>query len=151
MALATVELERRLPYAPEDLCSLVADVRSYPSFIPWVARLDVLSERQQGDTWIGVARAEIGWHAIVERFTTEVRAGGNAIDVKLISGPFKSLANRWRFAPAPNGGTTIKFYVAYEFRNPILQAVATLNRELVASRIIAAFESEAKRRFVPTA
>ena len=117
MALATVELERRLPFAPEDLCALVADVRSYPSFIPWVQRLDIVSERQEGETWIGVARAQIGWRALREHFTTEVRVTENAIDVKLVSGPFKSLANRWRFSDAAHGAA-IKFYVAYEFKNP---------------------------------
>jgi coenzyme Q-binding protein COQ10 len=148
MTLATVDLERRLPYAPEDLCALVADVRSYPSFIPWVQKLEIVSERQEGETWIGLARADVGWHALREHFTTEVRVKENAIDVKLVSGPFKSLANRWRFAEAPRGAA-VKFYVAYEFKNPILQAVATINRELAAGRIIAAFESEAKRRFGP--
>ena len=146
MALAIVETERRLPYAPGDLCALVADIRSYPSFIPWLKRLDVLSARQAGDVLISTARACVGWGAFAETFTTEVRAAPARIDVSLISGPFKVLKNNWLFSATPDGAL-ISFYVAFEFRNPLLQAVATFNRDLAASRIIAAFEGEAERRF----
>jgi coenzyme Q-binding protein COQ10 len=146
MSATVVEMERRLPYAPHDLAAMVADVRSYPLFIPWLKKLDVLSERVDGDTRISVARADVGWRAISERFTSEVRATADRVRVALVSGPFKSLENRWDFLPAPNG-TLIRFYVSFEFKSPLLQAVASLNRDLVASRIIAAFEGEAKKRF----
>jgi coenzyme Q-binding protein COQ10 len=150
MALAIVETERRLPYAPADLCALVADVRAYPSFLPWLKRLDVLRERQEGSVHIALATAEVGWRAIYERFTTEVRTTADQVSVALVSGPFKRLENRWRFIETP-AGTTIKFYVAFEFKSPILQTVAMLNRELVGSRLMAAFESEARRRFAAKA
>ncbi len=146
MTRTIVETKRRMPYAPGDLCALVADIRSYPRFIPWLRRLDVLSEKQDGDVRVSVARAEVGWHAVKERFTTEVRASADEVRVVLISGPFKSLENRWRF-PADAHGTLVDFYVAFEFRSPILQALAHLNRDIASARIIAAFEAEAKRRF----
>jgi coenzyme Q-binding protein COQ10 len=146
MALAVVDAERRLPYAPDDLCALVADVRSYPRFIPWLQKLDIVSERREGETWIALARAEVGWRAIAEHFTTEVRVQPRRVDVALVDGPFRRLENRWRFASAPGGGALVQFHVAYEFRNPLLQAIATLNRDIAAQRIMAAFEGEAKRR-----
>ena len=153
MTLAIIETKRTLPYAPADLCALVSDIRAYPRFIPWLKRIDVLRERTEEGTWIAVARADVGWRALSERFTTEVRAAQNRIDVALVEGPFKRLENRWRFLQAPGGETLVDFYVAFEFRNPILQALATLNREIAAGRIMAAFEQEAARRFAkrPTA
>ena len=135
MSLAIVEMRRRLPYAPGDLCALVVDVKSYPRFIPWLKRLDVLSQCQDGETRVLVARAEVGWSAISERFTTEVRAAPGKVDVALVNGPFRKLENHWRFKEAP-GGTEIDFYVAFEFRNPLLQAVAMLNREHAAASTI---------------
>src|SRR3972149_10335521 len=106
-----------MPYAPGDLRDLVADIRSYPRFIPWLRRLDVLSEKQDGDLCVSVARAEVGWHAIKERFTTEVRAGADEVRVALVNGPFRSLENRWRFLPDARG-TLVDFYIAFEFRSP---------------------------------
>ena len=103
MALAIVEVERRLPYAPADLCALVADIRAYPRFIPWLKRLDVVSERQDGDAWLATARAWVGWGALAETFTTQVKARAGQIDVALVSGPFRRLENHWRFEPAPGG------------------------------------------------
>jgi coenzyme Q-binding protein COQ10 len=134
-----------LPYAPHDLCALVADVKSYPDFIPWLKRLDISDEKRIDGARTFIARAEIGWAALKEHFSTQVRAGPDTVDVTLVDGPFKSLENHWRFAAAPDGAV-VDFYVAYEFRNPLLQAVAAFNRDLAAARIMQAFEAEAHRR-----
>lgn len=147
MALAVVEAERRLPYAPADLASLVSDVRTYPNFIPWVRKLDVLSETSVDGVREMVARAEIGWRAIHERFTSKIRVAGTRVDVGLVDGPFKRMENSWRFEDDGKGGSIIRFRVAFEFKSALLQGVAMLNRGIVADRIIAAFDKEAKRRF----
>lgn len=147
MALAIVETERRLPYAPADLASLVSDVRTYPDFIPWVSKLDVLSEKNVDGVRELVARAEIGWRAIHESFTSKVRVAGARVDVGLVEGPFKRMENSWRFDDDGRGGSIIRFRVAFEFKSALLQGVAMLNRGIVADRIIAAFDKEAKRRF----
>ena len=149
MSAAKITTERRLPFAPRALATLVADVESYPRFIPWVKRLSVKREKQEGDAWEGVAEALVGWKAFLETFATRVRSNPDAgeVDVSLVRGPFKSLSNRWRFADDGKGGAIVRFDIAYEFKNPILQAVAALNREHAANRIMAAFEAEAQRRF----
>lgn len=149
MALATIETQRRLPYPPKDLCRLVGDVKSYPRFIPWVKSLSVEDEQRIGEGWAGLARAVIGWRSVTERFATHVRCAPETgeVDVRLAEGPFKALENRWTFEAAPGGGAFVHFRIAYEFKNPLLQALATVNRRIAADRIIAAFEAEAERRF----
>lgn len=149
MSVATVETSRTLPYAPDDLCRLVGDVRAYPAFIPWLRSIRVTEERPYGSGWEGAAEAAVGWRGLSEKFATTVRCDPERgeVDVGLLRGPFKSLRNRWRFSPAPNGGAHVKFWIAYEFKNPVLQALAAANREHAAARILAAFEGEAKRRF----
>ena len=149
MSAVKISTERRLPYSPRALATLVADVESYPRFIPWVKRLSVKRDKRDGDAWEGVAEALVGWKAFLESFATKVRANPEAgeVDVSLVRGPFKSLSNRWRFLDDGEGGSVVRFDIAYEFKNPILQAVAAMNREYAAHRIMAAFEAEAKRRF----
>lgn len=150
MAATVLEAKRSLPYAPEDLCRMVGDVRGYPQFIPWIRSLRVLRETAlDGGGWEGVAEAIVGWKAITERFATRVRSepAKGEVDVGLVSGPFKSLINQWRFEAAAGGGSLVRFFIAYEFRNPILNALAGANRERAAQKIMEAFEAEADRRF----
>lgn len=151
MTPTIVEAERRLPYPPADLCRLVGDVRSYPSFIPWLQSLRIVHERRDGDVWRGLAQAVIGWRGLRERFSTHVVCDPpqGIVDVKLADGPFRHLENRWRFASDGEGGAIVRFWIAYEFRNPLLNGLARVNRETAADKIIRAFEQEARKRFGP--
>jgi coenzyme Q-binding protein COQ10 len=149
MSATIVEAERRLPYAPEDLCRLVGDVKSYPVFIPWVQSLRVLQETRQGEGWRGLAQAVVGWRGLRERFSTYVTCcpEDGVVDVKLADGPFRQLENRWRFASDEAGGSLVRFWISYEFRNPLLNSLARVNKDLAADKIISAFEREAQKRF----
>jgi coenzyme Q-binding protein COQ10 len=148
MSRTIIEAERILPYSPADLCRLVGDVRDYPRFIPWLQSLRVTKEepRPEGG-WAGVAEATVGWKAITERFATTVRCepAKGEVDVSLVSGPFHALDNRWRFQPHESGAL-VRFWISYHFKNPVLQALVAANRDRLASRIMSAFEREAKKR-----
>jgi coenzyme Q-binding protein COQ10 len=67
------------------------------------------------------------------------------VDVELVKGPLHALQNRWRFQPHENGAL-VSYWIAYEFKNPVLQAAISANKDKLAGRIMAAFEREAKRR-----
>lgn len=148
MSRTIIETERTLPYPAADLCRLVGDVRAYPTFIPWLKELRVLKETPKPDGgWEGEAEAVVGWRAFVERFTSRVRCEPEKgeVDVGLVKGPFRTLDNRWRFV-ADGAATRVRFFIAYEFKNPILQAAVSANRDKVAARVMDAFEKEARRR-----
>ena len=57
-----------LPYAPEQMFDLVADVKRYPEFLPWVMGARV---RRQSETLI-VADLLVGFRMIRERYTSRV-------------------------------------------------------------------------------
>lgn len=148
MARTSIAAERILPYAPEDLCRLVGDVREYPKFIPWLQSLRVTREEpREAGGWEGVAEAIVGWKAIRERFATSVRCepAKGEVDVALVSGPFHALDNSWRFEPH-EAGARVRFSISYQFKNPVLQSIVAANKDRLAERIMAAFEREAKRR-----
>lgn len=129
--------------------ALVSDVRSYPKFIRWITTLAVTDDRVEGSETSLVAHATVGWRALKERFSTRVRSDAAAlsVDVENVRGPFRSLKNGWRFEDDGSGGSVVRFTIAYEFNNPILNTVARLNRDLMAEKIMGAFEAEAARRF----
>jgi coenzyme Q-binding protein COQ10 len=147
----SIFVDKRLPFAPADLHALVSDVRAYPQFIPWVKALTLRMERQDGPAWTGVASALVGWNAFLERFETRVmsKPGTGVIEVSLVSGPFRVLENAWRFRDDGAGGSRVEFRIRYQFKNPILQALAAANRAKAGDRIVAAFEAEARRRYPP--
>lgn len=148
MARTVIEAERILPYAPDDLCRLVGDVRVYPEFVPFLQTMRIKSEEPlPNGGWKGVAEADVGWQAIKVTFATSVRCepAKGEVEVGLVKGPLHSLANRWWFKPHEKG-THVRYWIAYEFKNPVLQAAISANKDKLASRIMMAFEREAKRR-----
>ncbi len=148
MARTIIEAQRILPYAPADLCRLVGDVRVYPQFVPFLKTLRVTKEepRDEGG-WEGIAEAEVGWKAITVHFSTSVRCepAKGEVEVALVKGPLHSLNNRWWFAPHEKGAH-VRYWIAYEFKNALLQAAISANRDKLASRIMSAFETEARRK-----
>lgn len=148
MARTTIKAERILPYAPDDLCRLVGDVRAYPRFIPWLKSLRVTREEpRDAGGWEGVAEAIVGWKAVTERFATSVRCepAKGEVDVALVSGPFHALDNAWRFEPH-EAGARVRFTISYQFKNPLLQTAVSAAKDKLAGRIMGAFEQEARRR-----
>ena len=107
-----------LPYSPEQMFDLVADVDKYPKFLPWCAGARV---RTQTETQL-VADLTIGFGPFRESFTSRVELDRpNQIQVKYENGPFRYLNNQWTFEPHPKG-CTVKFFVEFEFRSRLLQA-----------------------------
>jgi coenzyme Q-binding protein COQ10 len=144
----TLSAERVLPYAPADLCRMVGDVRVYPEFVPFLQSMRVKNEKRFEDGgWEGVAEAEVGWKAIHVRFATSVRCqpSKGEVEVALVKGPLHALENRWRFRPH-DGGAHVHYWIEYEFKNPVLQAAISANRDKLTARIMDAFETEAQRR-----
>jgi coenzyme Q-binding protein COQ10 len=142
-------LTRLLPYEPRQLFELVGDVERYPEFVPWVMRLAASNRRAEGE---GVtlldAEAEVGFSIIHERFATRVRLDepNLAIDVDLISGPFRRLQNRWRFAADPKG-TNLTFEIDFEFRSRLLDRLLAANFHMAVNRLVGCFEARADKLY----
>ena len=118
------EATRRVAHTPEEMFALVADIKTYPQFLPLCESLTVRSRKERDGRTILVADMSIGYKAIRETFTTQVllNPAEHAIDVKYIDGPFKYLSNIWRFDPAEKG-CEVHFFIDYEFKSRILGAV----------------------------
>jgi coenzyme Q-binding protein COQ10 len=129
-----------LPYRPDQLFDLVADVGRYPEFLPWCAGAHVRS-RTEAEL---VADLTIGFGPFRESFTSRVSLQRPArIRVSYENGPFHHLNNQWVFTPAA-AGTQIDFWVDFEFRNRVLQkAIGVVFSEAVR-RMVGAFRKRAE-------
>jgi coenzyme Q-binding protein COQ10 len=137
-----------LPYRPEDLFDLAADIGRYPEFITWIQSMKLLSEEETATRMQCRAEVTVGFKGFRETFVTDVeaRAPDLSIDVKLVRGPFRKLANSWRFQPSA-AGSRVAFAIQFEFRNFVLQALADANKTYAIKRVIDAFVGEAARRY----
>ncbi len=139
-------------HTPEQMFELVADVESYPQFVPLCQTLRV-RRRFSGadDAEIVVAEMEVGYKAIRERFTSRVALdrAGRRINVEYVDGPFSHLENVWWFSDAEDGKCRIEFYIAYEFRNRMLATLMGSMFDAAFRKFASAFETRADQIFRP--
>jgi coenzyme Q-binding protein COQ10 len=131
---------KHLPYSPEQLFDLVADVSRYDEFLPWVVAVRVRSSSATET----VADLVVGFNAFKERFTSRVvKERPNKILVDYVEGPLKYLHNEWRFEPTADGGTNLCFSVDFAFRSRIFEALAGQMFDRALRRMTRAFEERA--------
>ncbi len=116
---------RQIPHSATDMFDLVADVESYPQFLPLCESLVVRSRRQDGPREVLVATMTIAYKVIRESFTTRVVLDREAmaIQAEYLDGPFSHLENVWRFEPHGRGNCVVHFNIDYEFRSRMLSMV----------------------------
>ncbi len=135
--------KRFLPYTPEQMFDLVAEVERYPEFLPWCMAARVRAREDD----VVVADLVIGYKFFRERFTSRVELERpRRIDVFYSEGPFKYLNNHWIFEPV-EGGCLIDFYVDFEFRSRFLQRAIGIVFNEAARRMVDSFEKRAQQLY----
>jgi coenzyme Q-binding protein COQ10 len=131
---------RNICYTPEQMFDLVADVKRYQEFLPWVAATRVRSDSET----LMVADLVVGFRSLKETFTSRVtKHRPTDINVDYIEGPLKFLHNSWKFTPDGEGGTDIDFCVDFAFRSRIFESLAGQMFDRALRRMIGAFETRA--------
>jgi coenzyme Q-binding protein COQ10 len=131
---------RHLPYTPDQLFDMVADVGRYDEFLPWVVAVRI---RSSSETEM-LADLVVGFNAFKERFTSRVtKERPGRICVDYIEGPLKFLHNEWRFDPAPEGGTNVHFAVDFAFKSRLFETLAGQMFDRALRRMTGAFETRA--------
>ncbi|MGR3491926.1 MAG: type II toxin-antitoxin system RatA family toxin [Shimia sp.] len=135
---------RKLPYSAEQMYDLVADVGSYPKFLPWCAAARIRSREERGETEVMLADLVVSFKVFRERFGSKVvlNEGTRTIDTEYIDGPFRYMESTWKFRDA-EGGCEVEFFVDFEFRNAVLQGLIGVVFNEAMQRIVRAFERRA--------
>lgn len=137
--------KRVLPYTAQQMYDLVADVERYPQFLPWCAAARVRSRTPDGDGILMAADLVISFKVFREKFGSRVTLfpKDRHIDVEYLDGPFRYLNNHWKFRDLDTGGCEVDFFVDFEFRSAVLQAVIGVVFNEAMQRIVRAFETRA--------
>jgi coenzyme Q-binding protein COQ10 len=133
-------------HAAAEMFDLVADVESYPEFVPLCRALKVRRRHTLPDgREVLVAQMTVAYKFISETFTSRVTLdrANLQILVEYLDGPFSQLENRWSFHPAGEESCDVEFFISYEFKSRTLAALMGSMFELAFRRFAAAFEKRA--------
>lgn len=129
-----------LPYTPEQLYTLVADVEKYPEFLPWCLGARILSKAESDI----IADLIVGYKFFRETFRSRVHLTPNSrIDVEYITGPFHHLNNHWTFRELKSGETKVDFFIDFQFKNTLFQSMTQSVFDAVFDKMLSAFEERA--------
>jgi coenzyme Q-binding protein COQ10 len=146
--MPTHEETRIVPYSADEMYGLIADIASYPEFLPWVAAARIRSREPlpEGDGEVVEADLVVSFKVYRERFGSRVtlRPEERRIDVAYLEGPFRYLNNHWRFVPRGERECEVDFFVDFEFRSAILQKLIGIVFHEAMLRIVRAFERRAE-------
>lgn len=141
--MKTVHKSVLIWYSAAEMFTLVADVASYPQFLPWCDRAAVLDEDAQGMT----AKVGLSIAGLRQSFTTRnTHLKDRQISLKLVSGPFSKLDGTWDFTPVGTSGERackVEFSLRYDFDNAALAALVGPVFDKIAGNLVDAFVKRA--------
>lgn len=142
-------------YGAHEIYSLVTDVASYPQFLPWCERAEILTRDDAGLT----ARLHLAYSGIRHAFTTKnTHVADTSVHIGLVDGPFSLLDGLWKFIPLPlpDGGATvpavacrIEFELRYAFSSGLLEAAISPVFDRIANTFVDSFVRRAEQVYGP--
>ena len=139
------ETKHRVTHSADDMFRLVADVESYPKFLPLCEALKLKRRENRDGKEVLMTTMVVGYKLIRESFTTRVELDrrGRSILVEYLDGPFSHLENRWQFKPLVDGSCEISFYIAYSFRSRLFERLVGGLFNKAVQKYTHAFEARA--------
>ena len=112
---------RSLPHNAAQMYDLVADVRLYTEFLPWVSAIRI----RKDDECEMLVDMIVGFKSLRETFSSRVvKTPKSSIIVDYLDGPMKHLHNAWSFEDVEGSGSIVEFTVDFSFRNRVFEALA---------------------------
>ena len=129
-----------MPYSAEQMFDLVADVRAYADFLPWVVAMRVRKDTPEET----LADMIVGFKGLRETFTSRIqKERPDHLRVDYVEGPLKYLHNEWRFRP-DGEGCLVDFSVDFAFKNRMFEMLAGQVFTMALRKMIGAFEERAR-------
>jgi coenzyme Q-binding protein COQ10 len=140
------QTKHRVCHSAREMFDLVADVESYPDFLPLCRGLRVRRRTETDGKLMLIADMEVGYKAIRETFTSRVTCERSSLQilVEYIDGPFHHLENRWSFHDISEASACmIDFRIAYEFKSRALGLLMGKMFDIAFHKFVDAFEQRA--------
>ena len=137
---------RHVHHSAGDMFDLVADVESYPEFVPLCDDMRVRDRREKEDgTVVMVAAMTVAYKLIRQTFTSRATLDKKKLKivVEYLDGPFKHMQNRWSFKPTGEHACDVEFFIDYEFASRTFSMLMGAMFDTVFRRMAIAFEKRA--------
>lgn len=132
--------QRVISCPPERFFDIVADVESYPVFLPFWRHAKVY--RRVGDVYY--THQEIGIGPVRENFHSKtVLQPPTQIDIVSSEAMFREFAIHWKFRPTGDGRCRVRFRLSIEARSALLRKVMNAMLIDTARGMVSAFERRA--------
>ncbi len=132
-------------YSAREMYGLVTAVESYPGFLPWCEKAEVLA---RGDDCM-TARLHLHYAGMHHAFTTRnTHQPDQSVVMSLVDGPFSDLDGTWRFIPIGAAGSAacrVEFDLRYAFSSRALETVLSPVFDRVANTFVDAFMQRAEQ------
>jgi coenzyme Q-binding protein COQ10 len=138
--------KRRVQHSAADMFDLVADVKSYPEFVPMCSDMRVRSKTDKGEgVTVLVAAMTVAYKMVHQTFTSRATLDkpNLKILVEYLDGPFRRMQNRWAFHSTGEQTCEVEFFIDYEFRSRTLAMMMGALFDTVFRRMAQAFEKRA--------
>jgi ribosome-associated toxin RatA of RatAB toxin-antitoxin module len=142
--MRVVDRSALVGHSAQKMYALVADVESYPQFLPWCDRA-VVSLSEPGRT---IATLHINFRGLKKEFTTENFNRPEArIDMRLVSGPFRRLEGSWAFTALSENACKVELSLRYQFASTLIQKMAGAAFNDIMDTFVDAFVRRADEKF----
>lgn len=124
--------------------ALVADIASYPEFLPWCGGARIL--RQEEDAV--EAQITIVYRGVHKTFTTRnLLQKDRMMEMRLVEGPFRRLHGYWLFTALHEQACKVELDLDFEVANRLVGTVLNPVFGAIANEMVTAFHQRAAERY----
>jgi ribosome-associated toxin RatA of RatAB toxin-antitoxin module len=123
-------------HSASQMFRLVADVESYPKFLPWCHSAKLLS---RGENEL-CGQIEVARMGIRQTFSTRNRfVLDEWMDLELLDGPFRKLSGRWTFIALRADACKVELELDFEFSGKVIDKAFGAVFHQIANTLVDAF------------
>jgi coenzyme Q-binding protein COQ10 len=146
--MSSASIKKIIPCKKNQLIAMVLDIEKYPEFVPWCIEGKVHEKNESEDLITFNGDLKVGKSLLNETFFSQVSyyKEKDKIIVTNLDGPLKNLKNEWTFKEI-NNATQLEFFIDFELKNPILNAIMKKSFKLGLNKIANSFEERAVKLY----
>ena len=127
----------------ETIFNVIANIESYPTFLPWCIGARITDTNQLSDILIQKAELVIAFKSFRESFFSDIQLNRKiwTINIQSNKKPFKSLKGQWIIQEKDNH-CEVSFEIKFEFKSIILEKIIGVVFFNAVKSIVKAFEKQ---------
>jgi len=138
--MTTIHRSAIVPYSAHQMFELVADIPSYPKFLPWCGGARINST--QGDEVI--AAIDIAYSGVHRTFSTRnLLQRDKMMEIQLLEGPFSYLQGFWQFKALDEQSCKISLDLEFDVANRVVGLALTPVFSNIANQLVDRFHRRA--------